>query len=443
MPKVAARTSKSDRSGRLPSRKARPVFGDVSNAAGRQVQRNAKSTAETTARANAETDLLSRRRSARLLLGDKNVGETTAQNTNKTTTRRCATVTETRVTRSSSRSRGNNATNVESKRGLDTKQKVTQSGKTEEVSYGAFGKRGSKESTGIVATDKSEERTRCHKSCDNTSNQGGDSKPAVGSVSRGRPVQRRGRAGRTTRTASRVNQIEDEALDPRTETTRSRSRASLKREINQDEPTESEEAHAATRTGATSKKKASYDDRPPPSIRGHSKTRASFAAKATQNAANTFLQPTNTRTTRSKSTGNAKSNASKRRREEPAAKPRKKVRRSRSTATTSIQMKSEELEKPGRDSYPDFLAETDYNLVRVPFDSSKFTRGIAPVDEPDRDDPKMAVDYVTDIYQRLFYQEVGPATFMVSLSSRPATKSIILISVSPFSLFASTGNQPP
>lgn len=66
------------------------------------------------------------------------------------------------------------------------------------------------------------------------------------------------------------------------------------------------------------------------------------------------------------------------------------------------------VELPGKDSFPDFISETDYNLVRVPFDATKFTRGVAPVDIPDRENPFMATEYVTDMFQRLFHEEVSP-----------------------------------
>jgi cyclin B len=55
----------------------------------------------------------------------------------------------------------------------------------------------------------------------------------------------------------------------------------------------------------------------------------------------------------------------------------------------------------------DFLQHTDYSLVREPFDGSKFTFGVAVHDEAKRHDVLEVSDYVTDIFQRLYYEEVS------------------------------------
>lgn len=55
----------------------------------------------------------------------------------------------------------------------------------------------------------------------------------------------------------------------------------------------------------------------------------------------------------------------------------------------------------------DFLSETDYCLVREPFDASKYTQGVSEYDEVNRENLFEATDYVTDIYQRLYFAEVS------------------------------------
>lgn len=53
-----------------------------------------------------------------------------------------------------------------------------------------------------------------------------------------------------------------------------------------------------------------------------------------------------------------------------------------------------------------FVTQTNYGLARVPFDSSKFTLGIAPHDEATKDNVLEVSNYATDIFQRLYIAEV-------------------------------------
>jgi hypothetical protein len=90
---------------------------------------------------------------------------------------------------------------------------------------------------------------------------------------------------------------------------------------------------------------------------------------------------------------------------------RGQVSKSSSTTTTAASSKK----RPGRSHSnaaepkkpcSDFLPHTDYGLVRVPFDPSKYTAGISPHDLENVEDVAEVSNYVTDIYQRLYNQEV-------------------------------------
>ena len=71
-------------------------------------------------------------------------------------------------------------------------------------------------------------------------------------------------------------------------------------------------------------------------------------------------------------------------------------------------MKQEETpeEEAPRKPCSEFLTESDYGLVREPFDGSKFTLGIAPHDEANKEEALEAPEYTTDIFQRLYHAEV-------------------------------------
>ena len=81
-------------------------------------------------------------------------------------------------------------------------------------------------------------------------------------------------------------------------------------------------------------------------------------------------------------------------------------KRSTSRGSRKISLRSSPSSSPPRKLCSAFLTETNYGLVRTPFDSSKFTLGIAPHDEAKKDDVLEVSDYATDIFQRLYFAEV-------------------------------------
>jgi hypothetical protein len=69
--------------------------------------------------------------------------------------------------------------------------------------------------------------------------------------------------------------------------------------------------------------------------------------------------------------------------------------------------------KPNRDPKPetrvlcsDFHVDSNYTLVRVPLESSKYTTGISKHDMEDKENLLAVSDYVTDMFQRLYHAEV-------------------------------------
>lgn len=112
--------------------------------------------------------------------------------------------------------------------------------------------------------------------------------------------------------------------------------------------------------------------------------------------------------------------SAKRRHEEPTKmEPKtKKPRRSTSTSrkapaaskhTSKARERSTSRKRSSsgpRKPCTEFLTETNYGLVRVPFDSSKFTLGIAPHDQAQKNDVLEVSNYTTDIFQRLYFAEV-------------------------------------
>mmetsp|Transcript_8043 Transcript_8043/g.11589 ORF Transcript_8043/g.11589 Transcript_8043/m.11589 type:complete len:498 (+) Transcript_8043:165-1658(+) len=54
----------------------------------------------------------------------------------------------------------------------------------------------------------------------------------------------------------------------------------------------------------------------------------------------------------------------------------------------------------------DFLSQTDFKMVREPFDSSKYTLGISPYDKDVSEKPLMIPEYATDLFQRLYDREL-------------------------------------
>jgi cyclin B len=68
---------------------------------------------------------------------------------------------------------------------------------------------------------------------------------------------------------------------------------------------------------------------------------------------------------------------------------------------------SRKKQEPPRKPCAEFLTDSSYSLVpaTTPFDSSKFTLGIAPHDQEKKDDVNEVSDYTTDIFQRLYHAE--------------------------------------
>lgn len=55
----------------------------------------------------------------------------------------------------------------------------------------------------------------------------------------------------------------------------------------------------------------------------------------------------------------------------------------------------------------DFVSDSNFTLVRVPFDASKYTAGFAKHDEKNRLNPLQVSNYATDLFQRLYHSEVS------------------------------------
>lgn len=61
----------------------------------------------------------------------------------------------------------------------------------------------------------------------------------------------------------------------------------------------------------------------------------------------------------------------------------------------------------------EFMEETNYTLVSLPFNPCKYTEGLSVYDTPSRGNVLEAPEYVTDIFQRLFDSEVGPVQYLL------------------------------
>lgn len=83
-----------------------------------------------------------------------------------------------------------------------------------------------------------------------------------------------------------------------------------------------------------------------------------------------------------------------------ASRPKK-----RATTDSGTDGKPSQIEP--RELCTDFLAETDYSMVRKPFDNTKYTFGLSLHDEKHKDNVLMVADYVTDMFQRLYHAEVS------------------------------------
>lgn len=82
-----------------------------------------------------------------------------------------------------------------------------------------------------------------------------------------------------------------------------------------------------------------------------------------------------------------------------------KANRGRSRAKSIGRKPKSGAKSVPRELCSDFLGDSNYTLVRVPFDSSKYTAGISKHDEDSKDDPLAVSSYVTDMFQRLYHAE--------------------------------------
>ena len=95
-----------------------------------------------------------------------------------------------------------------------------------------------------------------------------------------------------------------------------------------------------------------------------------------------------------------------------APRPRKSSRRESTESTKSAptdppsERRRTRSQSLPRNLCSDILPHTDYGLIREPFDSSKYTPGLADHDAENTGDVLEVSNYVTDIYQRLYNAEV-------------------------------------
>jgi len=101
--------------------------------------------------------------------------------------------------------------------------------------------------------------------------------------------------------------------------------------------------------------------------------------------------------------------------------------RGRSRSKTSKQKRR--VKSESRVLCSDFLVESNFTLVRYPFDSSKYTSGISDYDKNSQADTLEVSNYVTDIYQRLYYNELRfqPDAYMEDQEEINSTMRAILI----------------
>jgi len=79
----------------------------------------------------------------------------------------------------------------------------------------------------------------------------------------------------------------------------------------------------------------------------------------------------------------------------------------RQTRSASKQATTRCSEPAPRQQCSDFLSAPNFTMVGKPFDSSKYTRGIADHDKCNKDDTIHVANYVTDLYQRYYDEEVS------------------------------------
>lgn len=251
-------------------------------------------------------------------------------------------------------------------------------------------------------------------------------------------------AARRTRSRQRSNNDATADSGPKTTTTTTvaasapegrKTRASSRGRVT--------EASDKTTKRAASKgrgKSAAVDSEPAVTSRGRTAAKAPAAndkedtkrptrRSTSQSAANGKAAKSAAATKNGKATAASKNGSLKREREDEEPKQSRKssrVSRAQSSAALST--------RPKFPPCPDFLKPDDFRLFRgnlegVEFDASKFTRGIAPVDMPNKENVLEVPEYISDIMQRLFDREVAtrPHPYMSEQPSLNTNMRSILI----------------
>jgi hypothetical protein len=173
----------------------------------------------------------------------------------------------------------------------------------------------------------------------------------------------------------------------------SKKRRSARKQQDEEEETEAE-AQRATRTTRRSGG-AKESDETKPASKGKRSARSAPAEDDVKEPAAKRVK---------------RSNSAKAKKSSKTAKPKAKA----STKATTVKRRArskvaKEPVKPlseKRVLCSDFVTDSNFTLVRVPFDPAKYTAGIAKHDEHNKDDPLEAAAYVTDLFQRLYHSEV-------------------------------------
>jgi hypothetical protein len=108
--------------------------------------------------------------------------------------------------------------------------------------------------------------------------------------------------------------------------------------------------------------------------------------------------------------------------------PERKVARGRGTRSRSRPNNTIAKAKAAPKLLADeFMQEVNHNLVSLPFDPCRYTEGLSVYDTPNRNDANEAPEYVTDIFQRLFYAEVSPVAHLCAIPRFAITLFLTLI----------------
>eukprot|EP00546_Thalassionema_frauenfeldii_P009980 CAMPEP_0178922998 /NCGR_PEP_ID=MMETSP0786-20121207/16473_1 /TAXON_ID=186022 /ORGANISM="Thalassionema frauenfeldii, Strain CCMP 1798" /LENGTH=492 /DNA_ID=CAMNT_0020597441 /DNA_START=110 /DNA_END=1588 /DNA_ORIENTATION=- len=104
-------------------------------------------------------------------------------------------------------------------------------------------------------------------------------------------------------------------------------------------------------------------------------------------------------------------------------------KRGRATSRSKSRKQKRRVKSEPRSLCSDFLVESNFTLVRYPFDPSKYTTGISDYDKNTQADTLEVSNYVTDIYQRLYYNELRfqPDMYMEEQEEINSTMRAILI----------------